>query len=70
VCRICTLIRWQLALLAEEATLREMVAAKCMLLGDANISVETALSINTLERGGHVITTDRYAEWKLAGVAA
>lgn len=40
------------AFLAEEATLREMVAAKCMLLHDVNLSGETVLPINTLERNG------------------
>ena len=40
------------AFLAEEATLREMVAAKCMQLHDANLSGETVLPINTLERNG------------------
>jgi len=40
------------AFLAEEATLREMVAAKCMQLHDVNLSGETVLPINTLERNG------------------
>jgi len=40
------------AFLAEEAILREMVAAKCMQLHDANLSGETVLPINTLERNG------------------
>lgn len=40
------------AFLAEETTLREMVAAKCMQLHDANLSGETVLPINTLERNG------------------
>ena len=37
------------AFLAEETTLREMVAAKCMQPHDLDISGETALPINTLE---------------------
>jgi len=40
------------AFLAEEVTLREMVAAKCMQLHDVNLSGETVLPINTLERNG------------------
>jgi len=40
------------AFLAEEAILREMVAAKCMQLHDVNLSGETVLPINTLERNG------------------
>ena len=40
------------AFLAEEAILREMVAAKCMQLHDASLSGETVLPINTLERNG------------------
>lgn len=38
------------AFLAEETTLREMVAAKCMQSQDFNISAETALPINALKR--------------------
>lgn len=37
------------AFLAEETTLREMVASKCMQLHDSSISGETALPINALE---------------------